>query len=121
MRFTDDAMMRPSGAPFAHLDLFAAATRARHSDPATSHRAAEALDARGQVARLAKVYEAAGAAGLTDEEAALKAGIPTAWKRCSDLRRLGLIAANGQTRDGSSGRAQRVCVWANFKEGNKSC
>jgi hypothetical protein len=88
-----------------------AQTHARTTDPPTSKRAADSLDPRSLMHRLARAYEAAGAAGLTDEEAAAQAGIPTAWKRCSDLRRLGWIKTSGATRVGSSGRDQMVCVW----------
>jgi len=101
----------PSRADFGALDLFAAATRARASDPATSHAAAQSLDTSTIIAQLSRAYRDAGGRGLTDEEAGDIVGFLSAWKRCSDLRRLGLIVANGQTRDGSSGRAQRVCVW----------
>ena len=109
MRFATDPLMRcttpqPLGGLFAQ-------THARSTDPPTSKRAADSLDPRSLLYRLAQVYEAAGAAGLTDEEAAAQAGIPTAWKRCSDLRRLGWIKTNGATRVGSSGRDQMVCVW----------
>jgi hypothetical protein len=48
---------------------------------------------------------------MTDEEAALTTGLASAWKRCSDLRRLGFIAATGETRTGSSGREGIVCRW----------
>jgi len=91
------------------LPLFAA--NARTTDPRTSRAAAASLDARSHLATLSRAYREAGERGLTDEEAATATGLASAWKRCSDLRRLGLIVTNGQTRDGSSGRAQRVCVW----------
>jgi hypothetical protein len=109
MRFVNDPLMRcPAPPPLGPLF---AIPLARSSDPPTSRRAADSLDPRSLLHRLARVYEAAGAAGLTDEEAAAQAGIPTAWKRCSDLRRLGYIKTNGATRVGSSGRDQMVCVW----------
>lgn len=107
MRFSVDPLMR---APVPPLGGLFAQSHARATDPATSKRAADSLDPRSLMHRLARVYEAAGAAGLTDEEAASRAGIPTAWKRCSDLRRLGWIKATG-TRIGSTGREQMVCVW----------
>jgi hypothetical protein len=109
MRFVNDPLMRcPAPPPLGPLF---AVPLARSTDPPTSRRAADSLDPRSLLYRLARVYEAAGAAGLTDEEAAARAGIPTAWKRCSDLRRLGYIKTNGATRVGSSGRDQMVCVW----------
>jgi hypothetical protein len=101
-----------SRADFGALDLFAAATRARASDPATSHAAARSLDTRTIVAQLSRAYRDAGGRGLTDEVASDIVGADGAWKRCSELRKLGLIVATGETRDGSSGRAQRVCGWA---------
>lgn len=104
-----------SRADFGALDLFAAATRARASDPATSRAAAKSLDTRTIIAQLARAYRDAGAAGLTDEEAGARIGKAGAWKRCADLRRLGWIAPDGRTRDGASGRAQRVCVWKEWE------
>lgn len=94
---------------FGSLELFA--SRVRSSDPHTSRAAARSLDAKTILAQLARVYRDAGASGLTDEEAGDRVGKPGAWKRCADLRRLGMIEPDGRTRDGTSGRAQRVCVW----------
>lgn len=91
------------------LPLFAA--NARMTDPSTSRAAARSLNARSHLATLARAYEAAGARGMTDEEAAVSTGLTTAWKRCSDLRRLGYIVATGETRRGSSGRDGIVCRW----------
>jgi hypothetical protein len=91
------------------LPLFA--SNARRTDPSTSHAAARSLDARGQLGILSRAYAAAGVRGLTDEEAAIATGIESAWKRCSDLRRLGFIVATGGTRRGSSGRDGIVCRW----------
>lgn len=104
-------MMRPSGSPFAHLDLFAAATRARNTDPTTSKASARSLETREHLKRLSATYQKAGHYGLTDEQACELAGIAHGWKRCSDLRRLGFIVATGETRTGKSGRAQMVCRW----------
>lgn len=106
-----DALMRPSGAPFAGLALFSTTVNARNTDPETSKTAAKSLETRGHMRRLLRIYEEAGASGLTDEEAARKAGIPTAHKRCSDLRRMGWIKSTGTTRVGSSNRDQMVCAW----------
>ena len=101
----------PSRADFGALDLFSAETRARANDPHTSRAAARSLDTRTILAQLARAYRDAGSTGLTDEEAGERVGKPGAWKRCADLRRLGMIEPDGRTRDGTSGRAQRVCVW----------
>lgn len=49
--------------------------------------------------------------GPLDGKAATATGLASAWKRCSDLRRLGFIVATGATRRGSSGREGIVCRW----------
>ena len=100
---------------FGGLDLFAADTRARATDPDTSRAAAESLDTGTILAQLVWTYREAGASGLTDEEAGDRVGKSGAWKRCADLRRLGMIAPDGRTRTGTSGREQRVCVWKENK------
>ena len=88
--------------------------QARNSDPITSHQAAADL-ARvgGQRAELLAAY-ASYSAGLTDEEAGAISGLAARgagfWKRCSDLRRAGLIEITGQTRLSSAGKAQQVCM-----------
>lgn len=85
---------------------------ARRTDPWTSHAAATASRPTAQTHRdaLMRVYESH-PDGLTDEEAAQKAGITAGgWKRCSELRALGLIRDTGQVRPGSSGRACIVCA-----------
>jgi len=95
--------------------LFAAAERtlplARTNDPETSRKAAQSLDAATMRDQLAQAFRLAGWHGMTDEEAGAATGIPGGWKRCSDLRRLGLIEPTGSTRRGSSGREQRVSRW----------
>ena len=49
--------------------------------------------------------------GLTDEEAAAVAGVGGCWwKRCSELRSLGLIVDSGRVRKGTAGRPRIVCV-----------
>jgi len=95
---------------FGGLDLFAAETRTRATDPDTSRVAAESLDTGTILAQLAQAYREAGADGMTDEEAGDRVGKSGAWKRCADLRRLGMIAPDGRTRTGTSGREQRVCI-----------
>jgi hypothetical protein len=91
------------------LDLFAA--DARRSDPDTSKAAAEGT-ARKQLMmdRLLAAYATYNRAGdgLAAEDAALLAGYTPedgAWKRVSDLKRLGLVADTGIRIKGTSGRS----------------
>lgn len=91
--------------------LFSSAAQARRTDPETSKAAARSVDGSAMREALAEAYRAAGADGLTDEEAGIRTGLEGAWKRCSELRRDNLIAPTGRTRIGSSGRAARVCIW----------
>lgn len=82
------------------------------TDPETSELAAQPVKMRAgsQKARLLACYETRWFAGLTDEEAGKMAGLPRAWKRCSDLRREGLIETRKWIiRRSSFGRVQRVC------------
>jgi len=95
--------------------LFDPATRSRRSDPETSKAAARSLRTRPILEKLAEAYRSAGSFGLTDEEAGNRTGIEGAWKRCSDLRRLGVIIETQWTRRGSSGRAARVCIYQGDK------
>lgn len=85
--------------------------RARQSDPVTSTEAARAVALRAgtQAARIAVAYRDNG--DLIDDEAGQLAGLGHAgyWKRCSDLRRAGIIEPTGETRPGRSGEQQRVC------------
>ncbi len=84
---------------------------ARTSDPETSKRAARSLETNGQLESLEVIFREAGSQGLTAEEAGDRAGFDGAWKRCSDLLRLGVIVPTGRTRTARSGRAQRVmCI-----------
>ena len=89
---------------------------ARKSDPATSHQAnhIEARVYRATIRdRLLLAYFAK-PSGLTDEEASSAARVERGgWKRCSELRRLGLIKPNGQARRSSAGENGRVCVITN--------
>lgn len=61
--------------------------------------------------RLLNAYGADRGAGLTDEEAADIADLlhTCYWKRCGDLRYLGLIVYTGETRAGAAGTARIVC------------
>jgi len=82
---------------------------ARGTEAWTSHAAATSMRGAAVTQRemLLEVYEA-NPAGLTDEEACALAAIPGGWKRCSELRALGLILDTGRARAGSSGRVCRV-------------
>jgi hypothetical protein len=93
------------------LPMFA---MARDSDPVSSHRGADkvASKAKTQRATLLDVYRAY-PQGLTDEEACQKAGIEGGWKRCSELRTLGLIGVMGK-REASSGVTVQVCAMTEF-------
>lgn len=94
---------------------------ARSSDPETSHAAAKLPFRRlsqrhvllTEYARAAETQRTGVYGGLTDEEAAEAAGILRGcpWKRCSELREMGMIVPWGQTtRKSSMGAEQRVCV-----------
>ena len=87
------------------LELFAVA---RDADPITSHAGHDYIQPkRGTLAAtLLQVYRAY-PAGLTDREAAELANLDGAWKRCSDLRRAGLIAPTGETRGTPAGMVCR--------------
>lgn len=69
--------------------------RARHSDPETSRLAAGRLLSAKSQARLLLDAHLEAPGGLTDAEAARRAGLNRDgicwWHRCSDLRALGLI------------------------------
>lgn len=85
----------------------------RASDPDTSRQAQKVIIASHRATLLAFYYQSSG--GLTDEEVAEIAEqcgftIRGYWKRCSDLRRLGLIEDTGDRRTLSSGRLGMVCA-----------
>jgi hypothetical protein len=84
---------------------------ARGTDPLTSKVAARSIAYRtgSAKARLLAAYLDE-PSGLTDEEAATRAGMDLyqATKRCADLRRDGAIIATG-VRDGRAGLARMVC------------
>ena len=97
------------------LDLFSDAAAARASDPPTSKAAAKAVRVRAgsQCGALLRAFVMAGEHGLTDEEAAYVTRLVENrsacwWKRCSDLRELGLIVPTGATRPGAAGSARMV-------------
>jgi hypothetical protein len=90
-------------------------TEARSTDPDTSHQAAKLPFRRNsQRHELLASYLLASwhGQGLTDEEAAISAGIDKGcpWKRCSELRDMGFIVPTGETRVSTGGANQRVCV-----------
>ncbi len=88
---------------------------ARKVDPVTSHMAGANVQRRvnGQKWRLLLAY--AGAEdGLTDEQAAMVAGLADVrgccwWKRCSELRELGMIRPTGMKRMSTLGELRQVC------------
>lgn len=93
-------------ADYQDLPLF------RASDPVTSQQGAAHIRPKigSQMHRLLIQYGANRIKGMTDEQACIAAGLTIGgWKRCSDLRRLGLIEPTGETRTGTSGVEQRVC------------
>lgn len=92
-------------ANFDDLPLF------RNTDPQGSVNGAKHVKPRraSQAMRLLAVYKDHHVYGLTDEMAAQLAQLPHGWKRCSDLRRLGYIAATGEQVPTSSGVLAMVC------------
>lgn len=100
-----------SGTEPLPFDGWLPAPRARQSDPSTSHDGVRAVSLRAgtQTTRIAMAYLEHG--DLIDDEAGAIAGLAHAgyWKRCSDLRRAGIIEPTGETRPGRSGEQQRVC------------
>lgn len=103
-------------------------TRDRHPEKALtlwdSHPESEtsrqgSLDVRirkdSQQAQLLAVYaKRVNWGGLTDEEAGEQSGLADRkrcayWMRCSELRKMGLIADTGVTRTASTGSPQMVC------------
>ena len=85
----------------------------RRTDPATSRQAAVVMPKvwNTHAARLLAAYASTEAVnGLTDEEACIMCHLERGgWKRCSDLRRAGLIRPTMLTRQASSGLEQQVC------------
>lgn len=98
---------------FDDLPLF------RDTDPLTSRLGAADVRLRQgtQAAQLLAVYGHPSASdGLTDDEAGTHAQLLHTgyWKRCSDLRNLGLIEQTGDTRPGRAGNPQMVCRITNL-------
>lgn len=96
------------------LDLFS--QNWRDADPVTSVMAAASVTTRAgsQKSVLLVHYAKAGGQGLTDEEAGIGTGLHAKranyWRRCSDLRRLGLIQPTGGWRLSTMGERRMVCV-----------
>ena len=99
-----------AGGGGARLATFATALQARAAFASEGLHAQ--LRALGLRAELLAVYQTH-PSGLTMEEAAALAGIPTwaASKRISELRAAGQIIDTGTTRKGASGRQQAVGEW----------
>ena len=88
----------------------------RVTDPGTSAKGAKDVKPRrgSQTSLLLNMYASYKITGLTDEEAGIWTGLADMpkccyWKRCSELRALGLIADTGNTRLSSAGSAMMVC------------
>jgi hypothetical protein len=99
----------------AGLGLWEEQPKARASDPATSHEAAESarLNVRtgSQRRKLLDAFKEAGDAGLTHEQAAMAAGISLASEystRCSELSNAKFLEATGEKRVGSRGLDRAV-------------
>jgi hypothetical protein len=96
--------------PFGAVDSFTRAT-----DPETSRRVAKSVDAkmRWGSQRHRILVEYSSATDLTDEEAGMRSGLLDAracyWKRCGELRDLGLIVDTGSTRKSYLGHDVIVC------------
>ena len=96
------------------LDMFTQAHR--DHDPVTSVMESARVQVRAgsQKSILLFYYAKAGEAGLTDEEAGIESGLHARranyWRRCSDLRALGLIQPTGGWRLSTMGERRMVCV-----------
>ncbi len=86
--------------------------QARHTDPFTSKEAAVFIKAKATSARVLLLQaHASHPGGLTDEEAAVEAGLPLVSEyatRCSELKRCGWIEDTEVTRPGASGSSRLV-------------
>jgi hypothetical protein len=87
----------------------------RKTDPPTSHLAATnavcVIKHGSQRSKLLRAFASAGSDGLTDEQAGTKAYVRRIadTRRCSELRRGGLIEPTGETRELSTGCQGMVC------------
>lgn len=88
---------------------------ARKADPPTSVAAAKDPTSMvrwgSQRHKLLCTFAVKGDAGLTDEEAGIRCGIARVadTRRCSELRKAGLIVNTGQTRTTQTGAPAMVC------------
>lgn len=88
-------------------------TRTGDYDTSIAGAASIRMRRRSQQFKLLREFCIAGDTGLTDEEAADAAQVPTLscyWRRCTDLRQLGLIEATDQRRKGEAGVPRIVSV-----------
>lgn len=92
-------------ANFDDLPLF------RNTDPEGSVNGAKHITPKrgSQAYSLLIAYMGSPVYGLTDEEACTIRGIHHGWKRCADLRRLGLIEPTGDYRPTMAGVNAMVC------------
>lgn len=86
---------------------------ARRTDPETSHLGAQDVKIRRDSQKMQLLIEYA-KRPLTDEEAGYASKLAMKpkccyWKRCSELRELGLIGDNGDRRTSSAGSLMMVC------------
>jgi hypothetical protein len=90
---------------FDDLPLF------RNTDPEGSVNGAKHITPKrgSQAYSLLIAYMGSPVYGLTDEEACTIRGIHHGWKRCADLRRLGLIEPTGDMRPTVAGVNAMVC------------
>lgn len=86
-------------------------TAARNTDPDTSKMAAAIVTAKESSTRVRLLHAYGGGATITDEQAAYRAGIQKGcwWKRCSELRQMGLIADTGERYNGAAGTPRMAC------------
>jgi hypothetical protein len=89
-------------------DIPASTPHARLTDPSTSHEAG--ADSRGRMTQRSRILRAFHLYGpMTAREASAQADVNEGWKRVSDLRVLGFIAAVSEKVDPSTGK--RVAVF----------
>lgn len=104
-------------AVLAALPQAGTGTKARSTDPATAHEASRLVKARSGTARIRLLEAFRNGAdveyGLTDEEAALLAGISLTSEyatRCSELRAMGVIEFTGNVRRSRSGMDRATSI-----------
>lgn len=82
--------------------------RAADGDTSTDAEAANRLIRREQVQKFVTAFEAAGARGLTDEEAHDVVGLQSHTPRVADMKRAGYLEVTGERRATKSGATARV-------------